>query len=264
MALRVRWEASDIAAAVAASKTLAEVARRIGARDYRPVARRMKLLGISGEHLLGYGWSRGCGRTSPRAIPIDLVLVAGRRTNTTDLKKRLYALGLKTPQCEACKITHWQGKPAPLELDHISGDKSDNRIENLRVLCANCHAQTPTYSGKNIMNMAARSQMKPARVAGCIVCGATFEQKSNDSLRSRQTCSDTCLYDLRKKNASVGRVQWPKDDALRAMVWERPVSRVAVELGVSDTAIKKRCRALGIATPPRGHWSSFRKHSTDM
>lgn len=60
-------------------------------------------------------------------------------------KAHLYGAGLKTPRCEWCGISKWRGKPAPLQLDHIDGDVKNNRIENLRILCANCHAQTPTW-----------------------------------------------------------------------------------------------------------------------
>ena len=63
---------------------------------------------------------------------------------TNRLKRRLLVAGLKEAACEVCKGTTWNGLPMPLELDHINGRRSDNRIENLRILCPNCHAQTPT------------------------------------------------------------------------------------------------------------------------
>jgi 5-methylcytosine-specific restriction endonuclease McrA len=70
--------------------------------------------------------------------------------NTSSLKIRLYNEGLKTKQCEECGIVEWNGSEISFELDHINGVNNDNRIENLRILCPNCHSQTKTFRGKNI------------------------------------------------------------------------------------------------------------------
>lgn len=64
--------------------------------------------------------------------------------------KKLFNEGLKERKCECCNNTEWMGYPIPLELHHINGVHTDNRIENLQVLCPNCHAQTDNYRGKNI------------------------------------------------------------------------------------------------------------------
>ena len=76
-------------------------------------------------------------------------LVENSVVQSFKLKGRLIAEGLKEHKCECCGITEWNGKPAPIELDHINGNHHDNRLENLRILCPNCHAQTDTYRGKN-------------------------------------------------------------------------------------------------------------------
>ena len=55
-------------------------------------------------------------------------------------------------KCSICFISEWNGKPIVLEIDHINGINSDNRVENLRYVCPNCHSQTSTYKGKNINN----------------------------------------------------------------------------------------------------------------
>jgi len=64
------------------------------------------------------------------------------------LKKRI--LHESDYKCECCGISDWQGKPITLEMDHVDGDPNNNRRENLRILCPNCHSQTHTFRAKNI------------------------------------------------------------------------------------------------------------------
>jgi hypothetical protein len=84
-----------------------------------------------------------------RRIPIEQLLVRGRRTGRGHLKGRLLAEGLKENRCERCGISAWQGEPLSLQLHHRNGDGIDNRLENLSLLCANCHSLTDTYGGRN-------------------------------------------------------------------------------------------------------------------
>lgn len=85
----------------------------------------------------------------PHVVPLEELLVRGRRTNRAHLKARLIAAGLKENRCEECRISDWQGKPLVMQLHHCNGDGRDNRLENLKFLCANCHSQTETYGGRN-------------------------------------------------------------------------------------------------------------------
>jgi hypothetical protein len=65
------------------------------------------------------------------------------------LKKKLIEEGYLEDVCVGCgNEGEWNGKPITLELDHINGDRYDNRFENLRILCPNCHSQTPTFRGR--------------------------------------------------------------------------------------------------------------------
>lgn len=100
----------------------------------------------------------GNGRT---AQSWETLLVRGRRTPTSRLRERLLKAGLLLPECASCAGAEWQGRAIPLELDHINGDRSDNRLENLRLLCPNCHAQTDTYRGRNIGKPVGEAEPEP-------------------------------------------------------------------------------------------------------
>lgn len=79
-------------------------------------------------------------------------------TNTNHLRERLLKEGIKEHKCECCKRTEWMNHPIALELHHINGIKNDLRIENLQILCPNCHAFTDNYRGKNIKGMSAQEE----------------------------------------------------------------------------------------------------------
>jgi 5-methylcytosine-specific restriction endonuclease McrA len=76
------------------------------------------------------------------------VLLSAQR-NRGHLKKRLLRLGVKHERCEICGISEWRGLRLGLALHHVNGDRLDNRIENLQLLCPNCHSQTDTFAGRN-------------------------------------------------------------------------------------------------------------------
>lgn len=91
------------------------------------------------------------GDVAPRARlePIEQILASGRPRNRSHVKLRLLQAGLKTPRCEVCGIDSWCGETLSLDLHHVNGDGHDNRLENLQLLCPNCHSQTENWGGRN-------------------------------------------------------------------------------------------------------------------
>lgn len=69
--------------------------------------------------------------------------------SSSNVKSLLYRLNLKQNKCELCGVSEWNGKPLICELHHINGKPSDNRIENLQILCPNCHSQTENFRRRN-------------------------------------------------------------------------------------------------------------------
>lgn len=82
-------------------------------------------------------------------IPYEIYIKEGV-VQSNKLRKKLIREGLKQEVCESCGNYEWMGKPIPLEVHHVDGDKSNNQLSNLQILCPNCHALTSTYRGKNI------------------------------------------------------------------------------------------------------------------
>ncbi len=167
-----RWSRGVVAArsdqeildAVKASRSFAQALKKLGLRPGRTpstLKRRIELLGVDTSHLTGMAWRRGSGVPVTPAFPLDKVLVVGRLTPMSKLKQRLLEAGVKERKCEICSRDTWNGKPIPLELDHVNGRRDDNRLGNLRLVCPNCHAQTPTYRGRNIGATSAYPERSP-------------------------------------------------------------------------------------------------------
>ena len=150
-----RWTDSELHDVVNNSLTLSEVARQLGYEPnggiHRWLTTHIRRLGINTSHFKGQGWARGVPRPGTGFVkrPLEEILVRhSPAVSSGALRRRLIKEGVKSAKCEECGLDTWRGQPITLQLDHINGDHTDNRLENLRILCPNCHAQTPTWCNK--------------------------------------------------------------------------------------------------------------------
>lgn len=151
--VRRRWSDADLAEAVRVSDSISEVSRRLGYTPnggvHRMIVGYIRSWGLDMSHFTGTRWARN-RKLPQRSVPLGQILIRGStyRCNS-DLRRRLVAAGLLKSECAECRLQNWRGRARPLHLDHINGDHTDNRIENLRILCPNCHSQTKTWCGGN-------------------------------------------------------------------------------------------------------------------
>ena len=86
------------------------------------------------------------------SLSLEEYLATSKDIQTNKIRKKILQEGIKPHRCERCGLTEWLGQPIPLELHHIDGDRLNNELSNLQLLCPNCHALTDNYRGKNIVN----------------------------------------------------------------------------------------------------------------
>lgn len=131
------------------SSSISEVVRRLGISpvggNQAHIGRRIATLGIDTSHFSPVSPRRPKGSLGNRLVlgsPSD-GRVPGER-----LRKALLRSGVPE-ECDMCGTGPvWNGEPLRLEIDHLNGDWWDNRLENLRLLCPNCHAVTDTFRGR--------------------------------------------------------------------------------------------------------------------
>lgn len=163
---------------------------------------------------------------SKRTRSLEEILIENSTYSTASLMKRIIDANLLEEECDHCGVGPiWNGKLLRLQVDHINGISNDHRIENLRLLCPNCHSQTDTWCGKNTK--------KKRHPGNCINCDSVISWNSTK-------CKSCVNLD---KNT---RIVWPSDSDLIKRLVTSNFSFLARELGVSDNAIRKRLKVRGL------------------
>ncbi len=136
MSFRKYYTEEQVRESAASSTSLAGFLRGLGlaprGHNYDTGRSLVERYGLDISHWTGQAWSRG-----------KLLKEEGGYARPAQIKRHL--ISVRGHACESCGLDTWLDKPITLELDHIDGDRSNNLYNNLRLLCPNCHSQTPTW-----------------------------------------------------------------------------------------------------------------------
>lgn len=160
------------------------------------------------------------------------------KTSTTTavewIKKKILEFDLIPYKCSKCQLSPlWCNEPLTLQLDHIDGNSTNHKMENLRFLCPNCHSQTSTYGGR-----------KQKVHYCCEKCHRKIEGWSN-------LCF-VCAHEKRRK------VIRPLKEELAIMIKSMPMTKIAIKYNVSHCSVRKWCKSYGLDYKVgRGYWQKL-------
>ena len=212
---------------------LAEIARDLGIK-YETLKRHLKRLNVpyaTNQHRTGHPHYES-------RVSAMYYIENNLPISAPTLRKKLIEEGIKEKKCERCGITEWMGQDVPLELHHLDENHHNNKLENLVILCSNCHAQLHGYGNSDDVRAVehkAKVKNEPKRVTRrrtksikkyCVVCGKELHDGQ------KKYCSRECLYH------NTGKA--PEKEKL-AELFETNMSFVEIGklYGVSEAAVRK-------------------------
>lgn len=223
-----------------------EVLREIGLADkgsnFKTLQRYINEYQIDTSHFSGKKWNKNLSYTD-KVCNIKLLDILQENTNfkSHSLKLRLVAEGLKEYKCEQCGCNgEWCGKPITLELHHINGNHYDNRLENLQILCPNCHSQTSTHKRKKYQDVIIpKPQQRKKHECVCEVCGITFNTD-----RERRFCCREC-YNVFLNGKKIENLL-NKETLSKAIIEAKSIKELADRFKTSRPTIRKYLEKYGL------------------
>lgn len=253
--MKVRYLKENFAPAVAESYSLSEVCRKIGLRDvgsnFETVKKYIELYQLDTTHFRGKTWNKGLSHTEKTSlIPLEQILKKNTSYRSNDLKKRLINAGIKENKCEICGKS---GEEYMMELHHIDGDRYNNELTNLQILCLDCHSKTDNFRGRGQKRTDTPKSMyvkreKPTCV--CLNCGKEFKSDSADI--KRKFCSRDCYNEYLSKgynlNKSSGNkeILLTKESILEVLENFSDITNLGNHFGVSRTTMRKYLDKYGL------------------
>ncbi len=151
---RRKWTEDQFREAVATSESIAQVIRKLGLAvaggTYNTVGHYITIWELDVSHFTGQAWlgTRPGVRGPNQRYTLDTIFCEHSTFQRSALLKVILREGYRERRCESCHRNTWLGKLITIEVDHINGVNDDHRLENLRLLCPNCHSLTPTWRGR--------------------------------------------------------------------------------------------------------------------
>ena len=151
---RRSWTSVQLRNAVKTSTSIRQVIAKIGlvpaGGNYVQISKAIGDQKLDTSHFKGHAWNKGMKVPKEPIYKLEDVLIKNSHYGLYHLKRRLFKAGLKKMKCEECGWAQMSPDGRiPIELDHINGNRYDNQIKNLRILCPNCHSLKPTHRGRN-------------------------------------------------------------------------------------------------------------------
>ena len=248
-----KWSDKELQEAVRTSVSYSSALKKLGLSvsngNYRVVKLHINRLKIDISHFV-----RTFKQNRHQRIKLEDILIENSTyTNSPLLKKRLMRDGMLKNVCSICgQLPIWNNKPLTLIMDHINGNHTDNRIENLRIICRHCDSQLETFSSKNIKvkgivklcNKCSKNIRKHNKSGLCIDCYMErARENKKQKLEKLKSVAKEYIYVPRERFRKVIR---PSKDELLTMIISMPMTKIGKTFNVSDQAVRKWAKYYGL------------------